>query len=274
MSRNTFTPGTWTNFSDKLDATFKDINLQKKAAKRLLEKELSIDKEGPEKFFTEYEILARDAGLVAGTNTNDIVHVHNLTRLMPYDLRDRVNTSDPQPDTYARYKRLICRHYPAYKEKADRQRLFRSRQGTQKSTDHASVQTEAWRGPNPPQNANKAPGNPFGAKPKGFVLPEERERRRKEGLCYRCGQKGHIATNCPIRNQDIKPKVKNTTLEATPDEKGDSGANITNSNQKSLELRASLNRDAAEDQDEAVPRVGSNRYAVFEDLEDFHPALS
>ena len=50
--------------------------------------------------------------------------------------------------------------------------------------------------------------------------------------------------------------------------------NLVNSNQKSLEPRASPNRDAAGDQDEAVPRVGSNRYAVFEDLEDFHPALS
>ena len=250
------------------------LTSRKKAAKSLLEGELSIDKWGPERFFADYEILAREAGLVAGTNTNDIVHVHNLTRLMPYDLRDRVNTADPPPDTYARYKRLICHHYLQYKEKADRQRLFRSRQGTQKSTDHTSVQTEARRGPNSPQNASKAPGNPSGAKPKGFVSPEERERQRKEGLCYRCGQKGHIAPNCPIRNQDIKPKVKNTTLEASPDEKGDSGANIANSNQKSLEPRASLNRDAAEDQDEAVPRVGSNRYAVFEDLEDFHPALS
>ena len=101
---STFTPGTWTNFSDKLDATFKDINLQKKAAKSLLEGELSIDKGGPERFFADYEILARDAELVAGTNTNDIVHIHNLTRLMPYDLRDRVNTADPPPDTYARYK--------------------------------------------------------------------------------------------------------------------------------------------------------------------------
>ena len=164
-------------------------------------------------------------------------------------------------------------YYPAYKEKADRQRLFRSRQGTQKSTGRASVQTEARRGPNPPQNANKAPGNPPGAKPKGFVSPEERERRRKEGLCYRCGQKGHIAPNCPIRNQDVKPKVKNTTLEATPDEKGDFGANIANSNQNSLGPQASLNRDAAEDQDEAVPCIGLNWYVVFEDLEDFHPAL-
>ena len=135
---------------------------------------------------------------------------------MPYDLQDRVNTADPPPDSYARYKRLICHHYLADKEKADRQKLFRNRQGTQKSTDCTSVQTKARQVPNLPQNSNKAPGNSSGTKPKGFDSPEERERHRKEGLCYRCGQKGHIAPNCPSRNQDIKPKVKNTTLEAPP----------------------------------------------------------
>ena len=53
----TFAPGTWTNFTDRLNETFKDINIQKKATKALLEKELSINKEGPEGFFAEYEIL-------------------------------------------------------------------------------------------------------------------------------------------------------------------------------------------------------------------------
>ena len=154
----TFVPCTWTAFTDKLNATFKDINLQKKAAKELLEKELSIDKEGHEKFFAEYEILARNADLIAGTATNDVIHVHNLNRLMPYNLQDRVNSADPPPGTYDRYKQLIGRHYPAYKEKADRQRLFRSRQSVQKSTSHASEQTEAQQGPNPLQNLPRTQG--------------------------------------------------------------------------------------------------------------------
>ena len=38
----TFAPGTWADFTTRLDSTFKDINLQKKAAKLLLEGELSI----------------------------------------------------------------------------------------------------------------------------------------------------------------------------------------------------------------------------------------
>ena len=80
-----FAPGTQTNFTDRLNETFKDIDLQKKAAETFLRKELSINKEGPKGFFARYEILARDAELAAGTSANDVVHVNNLTRLMPYD---------------------------------------------------------------------------------------------------------------------------------------------------------------------------------------------
>ena len=154
----------------------------------------------------------------------------------------------------------------------DRQRLFRSRNSVQKSTSCVPEQAEARRGPNPSQNQPRTQGNT--PKPRGFVSPEERERRRKEGLCYRCGQKGHIATNCTIRNQDIKPKVRNTTLEASQDEGSVSGAKFKDFDQIPAEPRAGTSRDVAEDPNEAVPRVGSNRYAVFEDLEDFHPALS
>ena len=62
------------------------------------------------------------------------------------------------------------------------------------------------------------PGVQVNPQPSGFVMPEERERQRKEGLCYRCGQKGHIATKCLIGNSDTKPKVKNTALETTLEE--------------------------------------------------------
>ena len=106
----TFNPGTWADFITRLDATFKDINLKRKDTKALLEKAMSIDKDGPERFFAEYEILARDEGLITGVAANDIVHVHNLTRLMPFGLRDRLNAADPPPGDYVRFKRLVGRY--------------------------------------------------------------------------------------------------------------------------------------------------------------------
>lgn len=37
--------------------------------------------------------------------------------------------------------------------------------------------------------------------PNRRLSEEERARYRREGLCYRCGQKGHIIPNCPSRDQ-------------------------------------------------------------------------
>ena len=74
----TFAPGTWTAFIDQLNAIFKDINRQAKAAKSLLGDKFDINKAGPEGFFADYEILAREADIVAGTASHDSVHVSNL----------------------------------------------------------------------------------------------------------------------------------------------------------------------------------------------------
>ena len=55
--------GTRADFVIRLEATFRDANLQRKAAETLLRKRgaLDIDNGGPEKFFAKYESLSRDA---------------------------------------------------------------------------------------------------------------------------------------------------------------------------------------------------------------------
>ena len=96
----TFAPGTRTSSLDMLNATFKDVNLQKKAAETPLREKRDIDKEGHKRFFTKYKILARDANLTTGTLTN----CNNLIKVMLYDLQDRVSVVDPPPGSYDRYK--------------------------------------------------------------------------------------------------------------------------------------------------------------------------
>ena len=43
------------------------------------------------------------------------------------------------------------------------------------------------------------------------LLPEERQRRLDLGLCLRCGEKGHIATNCPRKQTTFKRTTQTTT---------------------------------------------------------------
>ena len=83
----------------QLNTTFKDINPQAKAAKSLLGNKFDIDKGGPQGFFANYEILAREARIVAGNADSDIIHVSNLNRLLPFNLRDMCNSADPTPMT-------------------------------------------------------------------------------------------------------------------------------------------------------------------------------
>ena len=124
----TLVAGTWADFVVRLEATFRDTNLQKNAAETLLRKRgvLDTDNGGPERFFAEYESLSRDANMVTSDASHDAVHLNDLTWLMPPDLRDRLSYKDPQPGTYAEFKRMTTQLYPSYKEKKDRTASFKN----------------------------------------------------------------------------------------------------------------------------------------------------
>ena len=146
----------------------------------------------------------------------------------------------------------------------DQQRAFRARQASQGASGHATSVADKRPSSNSSPRSSQGTGQPSTFRPRGFVTPEERERRRKEGLCYRCGQKGHIATKCPIGNSDIKPRVKNTALEATLEEGVE---NETKTDQIQENPHNSQGRSAAVDPDEDTPCFGRSRYAALEDFQ-------
>src|SRR6201996_2238823 len=49
--------------------------------------------------------------------------------------------------------------------------------------------------------------------PSGHLTPEEKERRRREGLCTYCGEAGHLAVKCPKNSS--KPKETKARATAT-----------------------------------------------------------
>ena len=123
-----FVAGTWADFVRELDATFKDPNLQQKAMESLLRDRGDVDKDGPEASFANYEVNARNAGIPAGTAAHDAVHINNLRRIMPNDLKNRIDYMPAAPTTYATYKSAALRLYAAYKELKDQQATFRASQ--------------------------------------------------------------------------------------------------------------------------------------------------
>ena len=196
-----FMAGTWADFVQELDATFKDHNLQQKAMESLLQDRGDVDKDGPEAFFANYEVNARNAGIPAGTTVHDAVHINNLRRMMPNDLRNRIDYMPAAPTTYATYKSAALRLYAAYKELKDRQATFRASQratttATATATTPRSTPTSAG------QRANSSNTRPR-------LSQEERERRRAGGLCYICRSSTHLLADCPQnKTRDEKPHMR------------------------------------------------------------------
>jgi hypothetical protein len=51
------------------------------------------------------------------------------------------------------------------------------------------------------------------------LSPEERTRRMKEGLCFNCATKGHMARNCPMKTAQVKTSKEGKEGEDKKEEK-------------------------------------------------------
>lgn len=81
--------------------------------------------------------------------------------------------------------------------------------------------------PAQPQSSQATQGNTAEAntatfvpnRPRGKITTEERTKRRREGLCMYCGQKGHLVAACPVANSR---KMDGKTAETEAEDRRDS----------------------------------------------------
>ena len=139
-----------------------------------------------------------------------LVHINNLRRMMPNDLRNRIDYMPAAPTTYATYKSAALRLYAAYKELKDRQATFRA---SQRATTTTTTTTPRVVPTSTGQGANSSNTRPR-------LSQEERERRRTGGLCYICGSSTHLRADCPQnKTRDEKPRVRTAISEEPANDK-------------------------------------------------------
>jgi hypothetical protein len=123
----------------------------------------------------EYSILFRE--LAVHTGYNDIGLRTAYEKGLNGALADNVYRLYPVPDTFQGWMTASMRLDRQYRQREANKRLYAPR-------------------PQPQRVAAATTPTPTTSRRPGRLSEEERERRMKMGLCFRCGTKGHLASAC------------------------------------------------------------------------------
>ncbi|EKM58883.1 uncharacterized protein PHACADRAFT_205102 [Phanerochaete carnosa HHB-10118-sp] len=169
-----------------------------------------------QEFFSKFELCAFQA------NIHDFeAHFQELKSLLEKALRADIirllyNSSEELPATYALYKQRVARidlnqqQYRRRNPQSQRQGQFQPRQQQTQGAPRAQTSVAAPTANAPVQTRRDGTGVTFG----GRGQPMDLDQARRQGLCFRCGQQGHISRNCPNRQQ--AQQVRATETPAVP----------------------------------------------------------
>jgi hypothetical protein len=199
--------GTWAQFRESLEDTFGDPNEPQTAQHRL--ETLKQNKKTTEEFFLEFDELAKKAGY---KNGHDEYLVSLLEKNLNQSLVDRIYQAENLPS-----------NYKGWKDKATAlDRLWRRREERKRAVQSFwSLQDES-KGQNKPgrkEVGSQSSARTYGGAGEPMVI--DRAGARREGRCFKCGQLGHRAFECPDRlggKQDVRQVV---VAEMTAEEKAD-----------------------------------------------------
>lgn len=192
----------WTKFQSALLQTFLSP-FEAREARKKLQNMRPLFNERAADFFVRFEIEMNKAGFASGHDDLllDYLHAH-----IHDHVRDAMALMAELPNTYKGFKAIAQRIDYNYRE------THRPRQAAPPPR-----QAPPARLPPPPVRFNPPPGpppraNPYSSErrdPTGVTFggrgqPMEVDRARAEGRCFHCGNKGHIARQCPNRQASIR----------------------------------------------------------------------
>lgn len=186
--------GTYTDFLAALKRQFEDPNKARNAQHKLATTRQGST-ETAEAFFQRFELNRRAAGYIDG-------HDHYLIQVLEMNLkRDIVKSIYTQelPEDYEGWKRRAVQIDQQYRR--------------WNSMFPASNERRQWTPKPSGQEARHEAPRPSGGRTfPGMGEPMDIDRRRAQGLCFNCGEKGHMARNCP------KPRAQRTRQVAAEEE--------------------------------------------------------
>jgi Ty3 transposon capsid-like protein/Zinc knuckle len=184
---------TFKEFLNVFSGYFKPINQAQTANNRLAT--LKQGKRTVEEFVAEFRLLISLAGMTSETAADNIHLINYFQRALNPAIAKKIALSDNVPTTIAEWAEKAIQYDTNY-------RLTMAMFGKSAYANERSFGGQLWRSSG---NNQRDPN----AMDIDAMTTEKREYLMKQGLCFKCEERGHLARDCKKKKKDAPPQKKN-----------------------------------------------------------------
>ena len=186
--------GTWAYFRREVAKSFENKNLRSEAQNKL--DNLFQGRWTAEEFFQQFELLRREAGFTEKEHHTYLIAL--IEKHMDGALIDQMYTTIPLPTDYEVWRERITAFDSMKRRRAA---IKTSSTPWRSSAPAASASRPAATSPQAARPAATSAPTPYqgggGRLYGGMGQPMDLDAAKRKGLCFTCGQHGHISRFCP-----------------------------------------------------------------------------